>query len=365
MYVIFFLIIAESVASTLFNFGRASVKDIQKLKAIKRQPKTKAQSARNRARPYMDIIIYSHNSAGVIEQSLRSVVKQSYRNVRLIIVDNGSTDCTVAAVRAFVADNPKKSIRLVARSKQSDRSTAILQAVKTHAKSDWLLVMDAGGTLQRTSLHQANQYLAQNTGVTALLPNIQIRHNDTVGGLLQQTRERLDLSAKKANRFDKTVSTYNHAAIYQKSLIKDLKEDFKKVINDSRAFHNVLKKRGILNQLAFGETVVITANAIPYKMRLAQRLPGVSLKSLLLVLQPLVITYMAYLAVAYHAYDYLLLAFFTFMVLMLLNILFDRSQQIFAKLRAILITIPLYSVYMLDALVSLLLYPFYFAKKRV
>lgn len=49
----------------------------------------------------ISVIIPTYNRGGVITRALRSVLNQSYRNLEVIIVDDGSTDDTETIVRSF------------------------------------------------------------------------------------------------------------------------------------------------------------------------------------------------------------------------------------------------------------------------
>lgn len=369
MYIAFFLVIAESVASGLFNFGKATLYDIQKIKKIKRQPRTKKQAS---VRQYIEVVIYNYNNAQAIAQSLQSVLNQDYRNFHVIVVDNHSTDDSLKIIRHFIKTHPNEAIRLVAKKKKTERETAVLQPLKKHAASTLVLVMDAVCTLESHALGRADQHFIENGNSAALLLNIQISHNDMISGLLQQTRERFSLSAKKALRFDKALSSGNLAAVYQKSFLRSLKKGSKQAINDTRALQNVIKKQNSLKRLAFDEMIGAQAGALPYRMWLADRLRAIrarpitshiSLRNIIYALQPFIVIYVAYVALAYHVYSYLLLAFFTFVVFLLLNIAFDRSQKPLAKLRAGFVSIPIYSMFIIDSLIIALISPFYLRKR--
>jgi len=53
--------------------------------------------------PLVSIIIPTYNRAALIGQTLKSVMKQLYTNWECIVVDDGSTDATVAVIDTFIA----------------------------------------------------------------------------------------------------------------------------------------------------------------------------------------------------------------------------------------------------------------------
>ena len=54
----------------------------------------------------VSVVIPTYNKSLAIESTLRSVLQQTYRNVEIILVDNGSTDDTREIVDRFIVANP-------------------------------------------------------------------------------------------------------------------------------------------------------------------------------------------------------------------------------------------------------------------
>ena len=61
--------------------------------------------------PLVTVVIPAYNAAAFIESTLISVIGQTYRNLEIVVVDDGSTDETAAIVSGFAERNPR--IRLL------------------------------------------------------------------------------------------------------------------------------------------------------------------------------------------------------------------------------------------------------------
>ncbi len=57
--------------------------------------------------PLVSVIVPAYNAAQFITHTLESVARQTYRNLEIIVVDDGSTDDTAAIVRSFAARDPR------------------------------------------------------------------------------------------------------------------------------------------------------------------------------------------------------------------------------------------------------------------
>lgn len=56
--------------------------------------------------PLVSICIPSYNNEAFVEETIASVFNQSYRNIEVLITDDGSTDTTVACIEKAVIDAP-------------------------------------------------------------------------------------------------------------------------------------------------------------------------------------------------------------------------------------------------------------------
>jgi hypothetical protein len=87
--------------------------------------------------PRVSVVMPAYNSARTIGQAIGSVLEQTMADLELIVVDDGSTDATAAAVA--VVEDPR--IRLITRvngGTSAARNTGIAEA-----RGDWVAFLDA------------------------------------------------------------------------------------------------------------------------------------------------------------------------------------------------------------------------------
>ena len=53
----------------------------------------------------VSVIILSFNQAEFIAEAINSVLNQTYKNLEIIISDNGSTDSTKEIIESFLSDS--------------------------------------------------------------------------------------------------------------------------------------------------------------------------------------------------------------------------------------------------------------------
>lgn len=96
------------------------------------------------------IIIPSFNKANFISDTINSVINQSYTNWELIIVDDGSTDDSIAVIEAFC--NTNTSIHLFKRDSLPKGGSVCRNIGLQKAKGNYILFLDADDLLQPTCL---------------------------------------------------------------------------------------------------------------------------------------------------------------------------------------------------------------------
>lgn len=110
--------------------------------------------------PLVTVVIPAWNEEVGIARTIHSVVRNGYRRVEIVVVDDGSTDDTAANVKAVVKKHPHK-IKLISQA-NSGKSGALNTGI-AQAKGSLVLTLDADSYLEPGSILKMVKALANTT----------------------------------------------------------------------------------------------------------------------------------------------------------------------------------------------------------
>jgi chlorobactene glucosyltransferase len=118
--------------------------------------------------PLISVIVPARNEAANIERCVRSLLTQTYPNLEIIVIDDGSSDATPEILARLAAESSRLQV-VIGRPLPGGwlgKPYAVHQGVQ-RARGDWLLFVDADVTLHPSVLSSA--YLAAQQNQAALL----------------------------------------------------------------------------------------------------------------------------------------------------------------------------------------------------
>jgi glycosyltransferase involved in cell wall biosynthesis len=104
--------------------------------------------------PFFSIIIPTYNRAEFIEESLRSVLEQSYTHYEIIVVDNCSTDNTGEVLRPYIE---AEQIRFVKHEENYERARSRNTGMSA-ARGDFVTFLDSDDFMYPSNLEDAAGY---------------------------------------------------------------------------------------------------------------------------------------------------------------------------------------------------------------
>lgn len=120
------------------------------------------------SRPLVSVIMPVHDRARVVGQAIRSVLEQDYRDFELLVIDDGSTDDSLAVIRSF--DDPR--IRVIGLPENQGVTVARNTGLRA-AQGEIIAYLDSDNTWDR-------RYLAATVGAFGELPDADAVYSGTL-----------------------------------------------------------------------------------------------------------------------------------------------------------------------------------------
>lgn len=126
--------------------------------------------------PLVSIYIPTHNRSSLLSTSLLSLVNQDYKNIEIIVCDDGSTDDTHVIVSQFINEYPNRKIIYVKNEKPKGACLSRNRCIE-RASGDYITGLDDDDyfTLNRISLFVD---YANSTGKKFLCSNFIFKDNN-------------------------------------------------------------------------------------------------------------------------------------------------------------------------------------------
>ncbi len=118
-------------------------------------------------KPLISIIIATYNSGKYLEECLKSIFKQSYKNYEIIIIDNQSKDKTLKILKKY-----EKKIDLWVSEKDSGIFDAMNKGIK-HSKGKIISILNSDDFFYPNALNIVNKYFSSDNKIDYLFGSVQ------------------------------------------------------------------------------------------------------------------------------------------------------------------------------------------------
>lgn len=97
-------------------------------------------------KPLISILICNYNYSKYIVEALDSATKQTYQNIEIVIIDDGSQDDSVKVIKRYIQNHPNKNIYLHTEDKNQGVCYA-RNALIELAKGEYFIFLDSDNTI--------------------------------------------------------------------------------------------------------------------------------------------------------------------------------------------------------------------------
>lgn len=119
---------------------------------------------KHRTFPLVTIITPAYNRADLIEETIKSILDQKYPNLEYIIIDDGSTDNTLAVIKKY-----KDKVTILSQKNMGETKT--VNKGLSLAKGEIVAVINSDDPLLPGAIQEMVAYLEKHTDVLAVYPD--------------------------------------------------------------------------------------------------------------------------------------------------------------------------------------------------
>lgn len=222
-------------------------------------------------KPKISVIVPAWNEEVGIIKTITSILKNKYKNIELIVVNDGSTDKSDRLIRDFIATHRIGASRIKYYYKPNGGKGRALNFGIKQSSGDIIMTIDADSIIDSRALGNLVKYFADDT-ISAVVGNVKVAKNYTIIGLLQQLEYLFGFYFKRAHAVMGAEYIFGGAcAAYRREVFTELGLFDEK--NKTEDIEMSLRIRFFGHNCTYGEDVVCyTEGASNIKGLINQRL---------------------------------------------------------------------------------------------
>lgn len=128
----------------------------------------------------ISIIIPVYNRAQLLKRTLRSVVKQSYRPLHVILIDNGSTDNSMELLQRFKQEQETDGFRITVGFEGVSGAVSARNRGLDYADTEWVMFFDSDDEMRPELVERYADAICRFPETDIFYTDVEIRYSDSV-----------------------------------------------------------------------------------------------------------------------------------------------------------------------------------------
>ena len=121
--------------------------------------------------PLVSVVIPAYNHEKYVQETIKSVIDQTYQNLELIIIDDGSKDNTWQKIQELSDICKKRFNNFVAQTQQNQGTNITLNKAISLCKGKYVSVIASDDTYQPQAMEEQVKVMEENSTVVQVLPD--------------------------------------------------------------------------------------------------------------------------------------------------------------------------------------------------
>lgn len=233
----------------------------------------RSRHARRGFEPSVSVVIPAWNEEVGVVTTIRSILESNYRNLEVIVINDGSTDNTDAAVQRYLGERRTTGLPTPVHYYRQDNAgkSAALNRGVNEAAGDIIVTIDADSLVDPDAIGNLVKHF-ENESVMAVAGNIRIGNRARVIGLVQQLEYLFGFYFKRADSLLNSIYVVGGAAAaYRREAFTELGGFDGDIIAEDLEMSVRIQDAGYANAYA-PDAIVYTEGPIRLNDLLKQRL---------------------------------------------------------------------------------------------
>ena len=124
--------------------------------------------------PLVSVLIPAYNHEKYVQEAIQSVIDQTYQNIELIIVDDGSKDSTWKKIQEMKSVCEKRFSRILFETKKNEGTCATLNKLLTLANGEYISILASDDKFKPQLIEKTYEYLSHNSDYVLCVGNNEI-----------------------------------------------------------------------------------------------------------------------------------------------------------------------------------------------
>jgi len=113
-------------------------------------------------KPLVSVLIPAYNHEKYVQEAIKSIIAQTYQNIELIVVDDGSKDSTWQKIQQLQAQCQKRFPRIHFETKENEGTCATLNRLINLSEGDYIVIIASDDIAASDLVEKEVSFLAQN-----------------------------------------------------------------------------------------------------------------------------------------------------------------------------------------------------------
>lgn len=127
----------------------------------------------------ISIVIPCYNASEFLDDCLKSILNQTYENIELIIVNDGSTDNSEEIIDSYKKKFDKKKINLIKINQENQGQAVACEEALKHVSGKYLYWQDTDDVLEKDGLEKLHNYLVKHKDCQLVRGKVSYRNEKT------------------------------------------------------------------------------------------------------------------------------------------------------------------------------------------